>query len=103
MLNIPPDYNPGKWRTSTQSKNTVVKSRYLADKNFVYPVTLLWEHRPVMEQWNEITAWAVEHFGLPGDRYRTEITTEQMTWFFEDPTDQLIMTLAWGNDNGTDI
>jgi hypothetical protein len=98
MLIIPDHYHSGKLQHSTRSKNTVVKSQQLVNKQFHYPVTLLWNCRPSMEQWNEITAWTVEHFGLPGTRYRTEIATEYMTWFFETQQDQLIFTLAWGND-----
>ena len=62
-----------------------------------------WENNPYMEHWNEVCAWTVEHMGLPGDRYRTEITKDYMIWYFIQPEDQLVMTLAWGNDNGTDI
>jgi hypothetical protein len=81
----------------------MVKSQAKADTEYLYPVHLDWKNNPHMEHWNEVCAWAVEHFGLPGDRYCTEITEDYMTWFFETKQDQLIMTLAWGNDNGTDI
>jgi len=67
---------------------------------YPYPVTLDWAKRPTMETWNEICAWTIEHFGLPGIRYQTEVSTERMTWYFQDAQDQLIMTVAWGNDNG---
>ena len=63
-----------------------------------YPVTINWHSRPSMSKWNEICAWAVDHFGLPGDRYKTEIDENQMTWAFVDKEDQLLMILAWGND-----
>ncbi len=72
-------------------------------KTFEYPVTLVWNLNPSMQRWDKICVWAVEHFGLPGHRYRTEISTEHMTWFFGTQQDQLIFTLAWGNDNGIDI
>lgn len=68
-------------------------------KEFPYPVTLDWARRPSMERWNEICAWTVEHFGLPGIRYQTEVDVARMTWYFQSPQDQLIMTVAWGNDN----
>jgi hypothetical protein len=103
MLVIPNDLHPGKWCYSTRSKTIVAKSQYLVDKTFAYPVTLMWDTNPSMEHWNEICAWTVEHFGLPGNQYQAEISTEYMTWFFTNSQDQLIFSLAWGNDNGTDI
>lgn len=68
-------------------------------KEFPYPVTLDWVRRPSMERWNEICAWCIEHFGLPGIRYQTEVGPARMTWYFQSPQDQLMMTVAWGNDN----
>jgi len=32
--------------------------------------------------WNETCARIVDHFGLPGDRYRTEVSTESMKFIF---------------------
>jgi hypothetical protein len=64
-----------------------------------YPVTLNWDTNPHMERWNEVCAWSIEHFGLPGGRYTTEIDADRMTWHFDDARDQLIFILAWGRDN----
>ena len=70
---------------------------------YPYSVTLNWENNPYMKHWKEVCAWTVEHLGLPGHRYKTEITEDFMTWHFVEQQDQLIMTLAWGNDNVADI
>ena len=43
-------------------------------------------------------AWAIEHFGLPGNRYRTHATEHLMEWMFNNVEDQLFFILAWGND-----
>jgi hypothetical protein len=102
-LIVPPDYHAGKWRHSTRSSSAVVRSGHDSTKTFEYPVRLDWENNPYMEHWNEVCAWTIEHFGLPGHRYRTEINKDYMIWYFTESEDQLIMTLAWGNDNGTDI
>jgi len=64
----------------------------------LYSVKLNWENNPQMKHWNEVCAWTVEHFGLPGHRYKTEITENYMIWNFIEQQDQLIFTLAWGND-----
>jgi len=102
-LRIPNDYHPGIFHKQFQGSRVTVKSQFQADCKYDYPVRLDWENNPHMEHWNEVCAWAVEHFGLPGDRYRTEITKDYMTWYFIAQQDQLIMSLAWGNDNGTDL
>ncbi len=102
-LIVPNDYHPGTLRHQWQGSRVIVKSEYRQDAKYTHPVRLDWENNPYMEHWNEVCAWTVEHFGLPGHKYRTEINKDYMIWFFEDQQDQLIMTLAWGNDNGTDI
>lgn len=40
--------------------------------------------------WNEITASIVEHFGLPGDKYTTELTEDYMNFNFNDDRDGLM-------------
>jgi len=34
--------------------------------------------------WNETCARIIEHFGLPGDKYTTEISSDEMKFFFSD-------------------
>lgn len=93
-------FHPGKLRKKRprSSRQMVIKSQMKDKQEYNYPVRLTWERRPYMEPWNEICAWTIEHLGLPGIRYRTEITSEDMTWHFATQEDQLIFTLAWGND-----
>ncbi len=40
--------------------------------------------------WNEICANIVEHFGLPGDRYTTEVSADEMKFFFKDEREALL-------------
>jgi len=61
-----------------------------------YPVKIDWSRDP---SWNEITCWALEHFGLPGDKYTTQLDPDFMIFNFNDPRDQLLFILAWGRDN----
>lgn len=65
---------------------------------YAFPVKLNWDSNPNMESWNEICAWSMERFGLPGKNYRTEINEEYMIWHFKRQEDQLLMSVAWGND-----
>lgn len=45
--------------------------------------------------WNEVCAWAIEYFGLPGERFITKANVLYMDFVFEDQRDALIMSLRW--------
>ena len=47
-------------------------------------------------EWDEISIYAIETFGLPGYRYITDISAERMKWSFKDPKDALMFKLRWG-------
>lgn len=40
--------------------------------------------------WNETTARIIEHFGLPGGKYTTEVNENEMKFFFEDDREALL-------------
>lgn len=43
--------------------------------------------------WNEVSARAIECFGLPGDRYFTHLTQDFMEYHFRDPHDATLFVL----------
>jgi hypothetical protein len=45
--------------------------------------------------WNEVCAWAIEYFGLPGERFITHANVHYMEFVFEDSKDALMMSLRW--------
>ena len=45
--------------------------------------------------WNEVCAWAIEYFGLPGDRLTTHANIHCMDFVFKSDKDALIMALQW--------
>jgi hypothetical protein len=45
--------------------------------------------------WNEMCAQVVEQFGLPGDRYVTEVGLLEMAFIFKSPQDLLLFKLKW--------
>ena len=45
--------------------------------------------------WNEVCAWAIEYFGLPGDRFQTHANVDYMDFVFNSNKDALIMALRW--------
>lgn len=40
--------------------------------------------------WNEICANIVEHFGLPGGKYTTEVSADAIRFFFKDDREALM-------------
>lgn len=63
-----------------------------------YQVHVEWElsDRDPTERWDQICVYAIEEFGLPGDRFRCEATQEYMNFWFQDPYDAAIFRLRWG-------
>jgi hypothetical protein len=47
------------------------------------------------QQWNEVCAWAIEHFGLPGDRFQSHATIDYMDFVFKSNKDALVMAIMW--------
>lgn len=52
-------------------------------------VTVPWQNQNNV-WWNETCAKVMEHFGLPGGRYVTEVSTECMKFIFHDDKDALL-------------
>ena len=52
-------------------------------------ITVPWENQSNI-WWNETCATIMEHFGLPGGKYVTEINTECMKFVFYDERDALL-------------
>ena len=46
-------------------------------------------------KWNEVCAWTIERFGLPGDRFQTSANVNYMDFVFKSNKDALIMALQW--------
>lgn len=61
-----------------------------------HPVELKWNKTGDEDYfWNEACAWAVENFGLPGDRYITHPNERHMLFLFKNSQDAVMMTLRW--------
>jgi hypothetical protein len=59
-------------------------------------VELVWEKGKDTDYfWNEACAWAVEHFGLPGENYMTHPTENDMKFLFKNEEDAILFTLKW--------
>jgi hypothetical protein len=68
----------------------------MTDPEFVHPMTISWGlTMGTVRAWNEVCALGVELFGLPGDRYITDLTADHMTWIFREPQDALLFRLKF--------
>jgi len=47
------------------------------------------------QRWNDVCAWAIERFGLPGDRFQSHANVNYMDFVFKSNKDALIMALMW--------
>ena len=52
-------------------------------------ITIPWENQS-NTSWNETCAQIVDHFGLPGGRYNTEVSSECMHFDFHNSKDALL-------------
>jgi len=46
-------------------------------------------------RWNDVSAWAIQYFGLPGDRYHSRLGKIYMEFIFKSEQDALMMSLRW--------
>jgi hypothetical protein len=69
----------------------------LTDPKYSYHCVIPWTQRsnPIY-YWDTLCAEAVELFGLPGDRYVTDVGEFSMTWSFKDNQDAVLFRLKFG-------
>ena len=60
-------------------------------------IKIHWQNHHTFFWWNECCAWAIEQFGLPGDRYNTHAETEYMVFEFKNRKDAEFFALRWAN------
>lgn len=56
-------------------------------------ITIPWKQGDTIVGWNELCAQVVERFGLPGDKYTTEVSADWMGFKFKDERDELMCRL----------
>lgn len=58
-------------------------------------VRIPWKKGDIID-WNETCAWAIEKFGLPGDKFTTDPTVDYMDFYFKDEGDAILFELTHG-------
>jgi len=46
-------------------------------------VRIPWKKGDTISDWDETCAWAMEQFGLPGDKFTTHPTVDYMDFYFD--------------------
>ena len=79
-----------KYETHSKTQGTKVSLewRYGSDTSVDYG-------RDNSESWNEICAWVIEQFGMPGTRYTWHPTPESMSFYFHHEEDAIHFMLRW--------
>lgn len=67
-----------------------------------YPIKIGWAINENGMPWNDICAVIIENFGLPGDKYITELSDQAMTFNFKEPEDAMMAKLTIGDVSGCD-
>jgi len=52
-------------------------------------ITVPWKNQSNL-WWTDTCAKIIEHFGLPGNKYKTEVSAECMHFYFENKQDALL-------------
>jgi hypothetical protein len=59
-------------------------------------VRISWKKGDTINNWNETCAWAIEQFGLPGNKFEAHATEDYMDFYFKDERDAILFELTCG-------
>ena len=68
----------------------------MTEPGYDYHVRVNWSkeiNKP--SRWDDVCIYAIEHYGLPGKNYITDMSVDRMVWSFRDPRDALMFKLRW--------
>lgn len=70
----------------------------MTDTRFPYGARILWGRgHDTIQAWDQVSIWGLETFGLPGDRYITDLNILDMTWWFRTDQDRTLFVLRNGS------
>jgi hypothetical protein len=67
----------------------------LREPEYTYPVRVILYDNDDIPGWDEVCMQAIELFGLPGNRYITDISANSMDWIFRSSQDALLFKLKF--------
>lgn len=62
--------------------------------NYPYSVRVYWKNGDTVSGWDEKCCWAMETFGLPGDKFITHATEDFMDFMFKESKDAVFFSLV---------
>lgn len=65
------------------------------DNNYQYVIRIPWRVEDTSDTWNQTCAWAIEKFGLPGNKFITHPTVDYMDFAFKAKEDAVFFSLVW--------
>jgi hypothetical protein len=74
----------------------ILKRPTLREPEYIHHVQIDWSHEMRwISRWDEICIYAIEHYGLPGKNYITDMSADRMIWSFRNPQNALMFKLRW--------
>lgn len=73
---------------------TLPKESKTQSKRRATRVRVPWKKGATSYMWTEITVFAIDNFGLPGERYYTKVTEDYMDFYFYDERDAIHFNLS---------
>ena len=58
-------------------------------------ISIPWRDGDSISSWDETCIWAIEQFGLPGDKYLTRCSENSMDFSFNEEKDAVFFALKW--------
>lgn len=69
----------------------------MREPEYKYHVRINWgAGADSIDAWDDIAIWVIETFGLPGDKYITDMSPDWMAWSFRDERNAFLMRLRFG-------
>jgi len=65
------------------------------DKEFNFSIRIYWTPESKIGYWNECCIWALETFGLPGQKFITHTHEDFMDFIFKNKEDAIHFSLRW--------
>ena len=59
-------------------------------------IRIPWKKGDTIISWDETCAWAIEQYGLPGDKFTTHPMEDYMDFYFKDERDAILFELRCG-------
>ena len=74
--------------------NSLKKSMILSEKPGT-KVCIPWMKGDTVSDWDATCIWAIDQFGLPGDKFYTHMTEDYMDFIFDNERDAIHFSLRW--------